>query len=405
MSATLPVYLLAKSPQTKNVLARLVAEQHGFHVVQSSQADNEPGLVIFELGARAEEDFKTIASLITDPRVDEVFITAPQKDPDLIIRAMRVGVSGFIAQPFQKDEVGSVLADYARRTGEKRRSPLAQARGGGRIIHVMGAKGGVGTTTVAVNLAVLQARRTGGKGALMDIRLPQGEVPLFLNMEYAHTWADAVRELGRLDDVFLESLVERHESGLSVLASPDENDDLDIITGESVQAILAHLRARYPVTVIDGGPYVDELALAALEMADEILFVTEMSLPSLASGRRLLDEIANLVPAALGHTRLLLNRCLEGGDLVREEAEVLLGRKVYSLIVDDYESAISALNQGRTLCDVYPRSPAAMGLMGLAERILPAPGNRGSDNGRSGGLFSRLLHIGKRENVEGSVAY
>uniref|UniRef100_B8DJ17 Response regulator receiver protein n=1 Tax=Nitratidesulfovibrio vulgaris (strain DSM 19637 / Miyazaki F) TaxID=883 RepID=B8DJ17_NITV9 len=444
MNITHPVCLLTKRLATREELTRVLARQDGFRLVSPGEAD-DLGLVVLELGDDLEDDFESIASLVNDPRVGEVFVASRQKDPDLIIRAMRAGVSEFLSQPFRSDEVLAALEGYARRRRTTRAASLAAApaSAGGRLIHIMGAKGGVGATTVAVNLAVLAARslagnapapdaqkagrsltKLGGRNAardmqamgdtalatggpahapaalplaaLMDMRLPQGDVPLFLDMEYSRTWADGARNLGRLDATFLRSLAERHASGLEVFASPDTGDDLDAISPRAVKAVLDLARALYAVTVVDGGPYADELALVSMQEAETILLVTDLALPALAGARRLLDDVAAAAPAVAARIQLVVNRMSPQAGVDLTEAERLLERKVFATVSDDYGAAVSAINQGVPLCEAAPRSVAARSLAKLAERLAPAaatPGNGGTAPGmKAGSLFARLLH-------------
>lgn len=443
MNITHPVCLLTKRLATREELTRVLARQDGFRLVSPGEAD-DLGLVVLELGDDLEDDFESIASLVTDPRVGEVFVASRQKDPDLIIRAMRAGVSEFLSQPFRSDEVLAALEGYARRRRTTRAaSPAAvPASTGGRLIHIMGAKGGVGATTVAVNLAVLAARSltgnapasdtkkagrnltgrnanaardmqamgdmalaTGGPAhapaalplaALMDMRLPQGDVPLFLDMEYSRTWADGARNLGRLDATFLRSLAERHASGLEVFASPDTGDDLDAISPRAVKAVLDLARSLYAVTVVDGGPYADELALVSMQEAETILLVTDLALPALAGARRLLDDVAAAAPAVAARIQLVVNRMSPQAGVDLTEAERLLERKVFATVGDDYGASVSAINQGVPLCEAAPRSVAARSLAKLAERLAPTaatPGNGGAAPGmKAGSLFARLLH-------------
>ncbi|NHZ47611.1 MinD/ParA family protein, partial [Desulfovibrio sp. XJ01] len=171
MNITHPVCLLTKRLATREELTRVLARQDGFRLVSPGEAD-DLGLVVLELGDDLEDDFESIASLVTDPRVGEVFVASRQKDPDLIIRAMRAGVSEFLSQPFRSDEVLAALEGYARRRRTTRAASPAvvPASAGGRLIHIMGAKGGVGATTVAVNLAVLAARSLTGTAPAPDAK-------------------------------------------------------------------------------------------------------------------------------------------------------------------------------------------------------------------------------------------
>ncbi|ABB39159.1 response regulator receiver protein [Oleidesulfovibrio alaskensis G20] len=389
MASTYPVCLLTRNLHTEEELSRLIGHQKHFHLATPGVSE-DMGLVIVELGGTPQDDFDAIVALAADPRVGEVFITAPRKDPDVIIRAMRAGVTGFLEQPFSSDNIAAALEGYAARMRETETAPQPAVQRQGRIIHVLGAKSGSGATTVTVNLGVNSARN-GRSTAVMDMRLPQGEVPLFLDMQYARTWADAARELHRLDHMYLQSLMERHESGLEILAAPDENDAPETLSERSVRSILRLLRTRHDAVLIDGGPYADELALVSMHEADEVLLVSELSLPALAGARRLLNSIAQTAPDLDGKIRLVINRHAAGSGLSQEEAETLLERKACCLIENDYEAAVSAVNQGVALCDAHPRSPAAKSLTALADILMPqaSPADTGSMRPRS--LLARFM--------------
>lgn len=390
MNATRPVCLFAKSPVTGDELAILVTRQGGFRLV--SPDEDELGLAIIELGRTSDNDFELIRSLDADPRVTEIFVTARKKDPDLIIEAMRAGATEFLSQPLRPEDMGAALEGYLLRCRTRESAPLTTNETGGRIVHVVTAKGGVGGTTVAVNLGTLAARR-GEETVLVDMRLPQGDVPLFLDMAYTHTWASALRDLARLDVTFLRSLVEHHASGLNVLPSPDPEDGIENMSAHGVKAMLGLMRNAFATTVVDGGPYTDELALASMQQAELVLLVTELALPSLSGARRILDDIQRGAPQVADRVRLVVNRVCPRTGVDIEEAEQLLERKVFCAIPDDYTAAVSAINQGVPLTEAHPRSAAARALVQLAERTLPGPVGKGEATG--GGFLSRLLRRGE----------
>lgn len=166
-----PVCLMPKSPVTGDELAILVTRQGGFRLV--SPEEDELGLVIVELGRASDNDFDLLRKLDADPRVTEIFVTARKKDPDLIIEAMRAGATEFMAQPLRPEDMSAALEGYLMRCRTREAHPVATSEEGGRIVHVVSAKGGVGGTTVAASLGVLAAQR--GETVLMDMRLPQGD--------------------------------------------------------------------------------------------------------------------------------------------------------------------------------------------------------------------------------------
>lgn len=389
MSVKHTLCLMTKSPATRDELEAILLQQENFRLVE--QDAPELGLVIIELGRASDNDFELIPRLMADERVGEIFVTARQKDPDLILQAMRAGVSEYLSKPFVAEEIANALAGYAERHRTRATVPPVVAKPtGGRLLHVMGAKGGIGATTIVVNLG-LHAMRSNGNAAVLDMRLPQGDVPLMLDMQYAHTWADGVRTPGRLDATFLRSLAETHSSGLDVLAAPDAQDDIESLTAPNVSALLRIMRSVYSVTVVDGGPYADELALASMREADTILLVTDLALPALAGARRLLDDIAIAAPTLRERIKLVVNRLCPKSGVDVGEAERLLECPVYGSIDDDYGTAVSAINQGKSLLEVAPRSPATKSFTRLAERLLPDPKLSTPATGAKSSFLARFM--------------
>lgn len=402
MNAPTPVTLLLSSRRAAEALAAVIGEHPGF---VAASPDNSPDggaggparLVVYELGQDTAGDFERIARLLAGERTAEVFVTAAVKDPDCIIRAMRAGVTEFLPWPMEHADIHSALDRFAARQGGPRENRPREDKGArGRVIHVFGAKGGTGVTTVAVNAAVQTARQGGPRPtALLDARMPLGEAPLFLDFDYTYTWVEAARNLARVDATFLESLVTRHASGLDVLAAPDSLEDADAVTPEAASTVIRHLRRMYGTVFVDGSPYLDEVSLALMREADEILMVLVLSLPCLAGVRKILETFENLDGGLADKVRLVVSRHLSRSEITVAEAEDLLGRPVFWKIPNDYEATMAAINQGRPLDEAAPKSQAAKALAGLARELAPAAAAPGAE--ASAGLFGKLL--GRREKA------
>jgi pilus assembly protein CpaE len=261
----------------------------------------------------------------------------------------------------------------------------------GHVVHVIGAKGGVGATTLAVNLALECARaRRDGALALVDMRLPFGEIPMFLDLECQYSWAEIARDVSRVDDAFVSGLMTRHESGVDVLPAPDKVEDVEITGPDAARAMLSMLRGMYDLVIVDGSPYLDETSVKAIEAADEILLVVQLSLPCLANAKKLIDTFQDADPATAAKINVVINRHLSKSEISVAEAEEILGRKVFARIENDYAATLTAINQGKSLKEVAPKSQALAGIEALALRIAgtPEPGRAGS---RNPGLLSRLM--------------
>lgn len=382
---TYPATLLLHSARAARELGTLV-DRHPNFATGTEAPDGPAGLAILELDGPGT--LERAAALVRQGRAAEVFATANVKDPDLIIAAMRAGVSEFLPWPIEADDLAAALDRFVTRREQAPAEAARTPRGPeGRIVHVLGAKGGMGATTLAVNLAV-QARLSAPARpvALVDAALPVGEVPLFLDLDYDYTWAEAVRDTSRLDPTFLESLMVRHDSGVDVLCAPDRVEDAAVLDAGGLDKTLRLLRRMYSLVVVDGSPYLDDLALASVRAADEILLVTELSLPGLAVVRRILESFAHLDGAPADKARLVVTRHQAKGGIDPAEAEELLGIPVFWKICNDYPGTLEAINQGAPLVQTAPRSPVARSIAELAGRYAPA----GAGSPR-GGLLARLM--------------
>ncbi|WP_461211317.1 AAA family ATPase [Desulfocurvus sp. DL9XJH121] len=397
MSTSYPATLILKSARAAEELGTLVDAHPRFH---TRAAKGDPaGLVILELDGAAG-GLDRAERLVAEGRAAEVFVTSTVKDPDLIIAAMRAGVSEFLAWPLEPKDLAAALDRFTARRGK---APETRAPSGpkGRLVHVLGVKGGVGATTLAVNLAAEVRRAAPDRGvALVDAALPLGEIPLFLDLDYAYTWAEAVRDTSRLDATFMEGLMVRHASGLDVLCAPDHIEDAASLRPDGLAAALKLLRTMYPLVVVDGSPYLDDLSLAAVREADEVLLVTELSLPGLSVVRRLLESFANLDQGLSDKVRLVVSRHQARGGIDPAEAEKLLGVPVFHKIANDYPGTLEAVNQGAPLFQAAPKSPAAKDIAALAARYA-----RGCEAKERSGLLARFLTRRKTgQNAEAGAA-
>jgi pilus assembly protein CpaE len=307
------------------------------------------------------------------------------------------------------------LEQEARADRADRPEPACRDGAGrrGAIIEVIGAKGGVGTTTLAVNLAASLAARGDGPVLVMDLNLAGGEVPLFLDLAPKYHWGEAFRDISRLDASFLMSLVARRSETLHVLAAPSSLDDLKLATPEAMSRLLELMRSVFSAVVIDGGQYLDEVALAAVSAADTVLLAMVQNLPCVASVKRFLQHLGQpgadqadgpgngLLPAGTfreGALRLVVNRHLKDNDLTVADLEQAVGRTTFWQVPNDYTATLAAMNHGRTLAECAPKSPVAASLRALADALVPpgppSPGR--ASRSRLGlalaglGLFARL---------------
>ena len=230
-----------------------------------------------------------------------VMVFSNRADQDLLVRCMRAGAREFLADPIQPGKIGEALVRASARRQEARR----QKKTAGKMLVFVGAKGGSGVTTVGANFAVALARESRGKVALVDLELQLGDAALTLGLSAQFSIADALENVHRLDSDFLSTLLIRHDSGVSVLAAPDNFGSFHPSTN-GVEKLLRILRDDFPYVVVDAGAYFSDIYGMLFEIADTVYLVTQVNVPELRNANRLVNRY--FTGAESGKLQVVLNR-------------------------------------------------------------------------------------------------
>lgn len=269
-----------------------------------------------------------------------IFMVAADSSPDVILQSMRAGANEFLVWPIDdtpwKEAIGRTLA---------RRGSSPSARSVATTIAFVGAKGGAGTTTVAVNCAVELARLSKRPTVIVDLKAGLGEITLFLGVRSRYTLLDAIENLHRLDSEFLKELIVKHKSGLDILAGSEQFERPAPADTAAVEEVLRLLTQQYEYVLIDAGNHVHGCAAAALYTADSIYIVTNPDVPCVRNAQRLLDRLGQL-GAGPDRIRVLLNRASEPSPIAPEQIEGALGRPIDHTFGSDYRTVSTGLNSG-----------------------------------------------------------
>ncbi len=263
-----------------------------------------------------------------------IFAVSSRMDSESIIDAMRSGCTEYLEKPLVNDRVQEALVQLSRK---KRDSLVSSVQG--KLITLMGVKGGVGTTTLAVHLAYSLAKR-GKKVLLIDHHPELGEATLHLGLEH-HNYGfyELACNLNRMDADLLQGFALKHDSGLEVLASPEGIGMTPKTTPEAVQQTLRFLLRIYDYIVVDTACSFDEQNLAILEASDEFNLIATPQLPSIRSTSRFLDYLLRLnYPTS--KSQVILNRWTKRAPLSVENIEKALHRKI-SLIIPNCEAELT----------------------------------------------------------------
>ena len=368
MNQKISVRIKVKTGDLGRELERMVFSVGGFRLITPEDRER-PDLFIFELSEKFDEEFKLLQSLLASGQVGEVFVTSGKKDADLLLKAMRTGAKEFLCQPLDESEVKGALASFQKRFQQS--ATLKEPIRAGQIVNVIGAKGGVGTTTVAVNLAMILAeKKKVGSVALVDLNTVFGEIPLFLSVKSTYHWGQISKNVGRLDSTFLLNALSKHPSGVHILPSPSYLNGHPPVTPEIMERLLTTMKKTFDFIIVDGGQSLDAPGLKAIEMADRIFIITLLSLPCLRNTNNLLKSLATVGVAQTDQVRLVINRFMKKSDITIKEAEESVHNKIFWSIPNDYKTTMSAINRGKPLHEISPRADITKNLEGLADSLV-----------------------------------
>jgi pilus assembly protein CpaE len=282
----------------------------------------------------------TIERVRGSASVAAIFAVAMTAEPDLILNAMRAGANEFFTWPPAEETFHGAI----RRTAARREAAQG-ARPPSATLAFFGAKGGAGTTTLAVNCGVELARLSRRSAVIVDLKPGLGEVSLFLGVRPRYSVLDAVDNLHRLDGQFLKELVVKHKSGLEILAGSDQFDRPSAGDVSAVEELFRLLARQYDYIIVDAGSQITSCSLAALYSADQMFLVANPDVPSVRNAQRLLDRIRQL-GASGERVRVLLNRAQEPYPIPPKQIENALGHPIHQMFPSDYKTVSTAMNSG-----------------------------------------------------------
>ena len=356
------VSLDIKDESLRGAFEAVLAAQ-GIFRLHNSEEPGFPQLCILEMDQDPLKTFALIRSILSTTRTTEIFVTSPRMEPAILLEALRTGVKEFIPQPLDRDEFEQALQRCLERHQQDKPAQVKL----GKLFNIMGSKGGVGTTTIAVNLAIsLQEANDKRSVVLVDLNPHFGDAALFLDLEPAHTFSDIAKNMARLDTTFLMSVLSKHPSGLYLLPSVQVVEEMGLLTPESVQKTLELLQASFDYVVVDSGHTLDDITLAPLRLKPDLFLVSTLTLPAMRNTRRLLDIFTHCGYAA-GQINIIVNRYKsKNKELSLHDAEDVLQQKAFWLLPNDYFAAVEAINKGKPISSTARKAEITRSFKNLA---------------------------------------
>jgi pilus assembly protein CpaE len=301
-----------------------------------------PDVVILDLG-RDPQPYFAFGAHLRRLRPGICLIACSATFPptqQLMLDAMRSGVQDFISKPAEPDALRIILERL-----DQGDTPKEQTASNKKLIVVMGAKGGVGATTVAVNLGVHLSVQAHKHTALLDFARPLGNAHLFLDVRPRFGIRDAMDNLDRLDTHFFGGLLTQHKSKLELLGGAQQPEEWQKISMAPLERVVNVAHANFDVVLMDLGAQFSSDLAPVLRMARMILVVTEANVPSLWSLERRLLAMAGfgIEPERL---RLIVNRWHKGDDEILKGMEKTIKNPIFACLPNDFKQASAAQNMG-----------------------------------------------------------
>ncbi len=293
-----------------------------------------------------------------------VLVVSTSGDGSLILQALRAGAKEFLTQPVRIEDLLAALGRISeRRFGRGENRPR-----GSQVIAVAGAAGGVGTTSLAVNLGCILARDPHNSVVLLDLDLCLGDADVFLDTIPDYTLVDVAQNVTRLDFSLLKRSLTKHSSGLFLLPRPVQLEDVALVTAEDLRRVVGLLKATFTHLVFDLSKSYGPLDMVALEVATQILLVTQLDLPCLRNVVRLMTSFHDM-NALDEKIKIVVNRAGLDSGITLKKAQETVGREVFWQLPNEYRTMIEARNNGIPLIEQSPKAPVTLSILALAEAI------------------------------------
>ncbi len=372
MADQIRVLIVDDIPETRDHLSKLLGFEGDIDVIGAAASGTEalqlatslnPDVVLMDINMPDMDGIATTELLAREVPTASVIMMSVQGESDYLRRSMLAGAREFLVKPFSSDELTASIRQVFTREREKMtRMAVAAAEAGGprtgtsqtpsgepgQVVAVFSPKGGVGRTTVAVNLAVAAATELGKKVVLVDGSFQFGDVGVLLNLNPKNkSIADLVPELEQAGHEVesIDTFVINHSAGIRVLLAPPSPEMAELITPAGIKRVIEALRLTHELVVVDCTAFFNDTTLAILDSADTILTMLSLEITSIKN-MRLFLEVADQLGYDGGKVRLILNRADSALGIRVTDVEHSIGRKVDETIVSDGRSVVYALNRG-----------------------------------------------------------
>lgn len=390
------VLIVDDIPETRENVRKLLAFEADIEVagvaatgreaVQLAR-DLQPNIVMMDINMPDMDGITAVEMITRDVPIAQVIMMSVQSEADYLRRSMLAGARDFLTKPFTSEDLVSTIR-RVHRMGQTRAATLAAAppatqpqagKGGttaaarsgkeGGVIVVFGPKGGIGTTMLAVNLAVaLHQRPDANRTILVDASLQFGDVGVFLNLPPHRNITDLCATIDDLDPDSIDTSAVAHASGIKVLLAPPRPEMADLVSPDYLKRILEELRRQYDFVVVDTATIINDTILTALDLADRIVLIATPDIPSIKNAR-LFFEITDALSYPPNKIMLVLNKMDRRSGITAQMIEDNIKHQVVGQVPLDEILTLTSINRGVPLMVDQRAKPIGQAIQQLADRV------------------------------------
>jgi pilus assembly protein CpaE len=354
-------------PETRENLRKLLFFESDIDVVGAAVNGEEgiqialelqPDIVLMDINMPGIDGITASERITQQVPFCQVIMMSVQGESDYLRRSMLAGAREFLIKPFSSDElVSSIRRVYQLGATRRQAMPVpaparssattaeSMTRTAGKIISVFSAKGGVGCSTIAVNLAIALQQTAAIKVAIVDASLQFGDVGVLLNLYASRTIADLASLVDELDNELINDIFIPHSSGVKALLAPPRPEVADTVTPGLMTSVLERLTSMFDIVLVDTGSVLDDIVLNVLDISDKIIVVTTPEIPAIKNAKQFF-EVTEALEYDRSRIMFVLNKMDKRINIRAEDIEANIRYKIEGQLPIDDRTVTTSVNQG-----------------------------------------------------------
>jgi pilus assembly protein CpaE len=409
MSEQIRIVIVDDIAETREHLTKLLSFESDIEVVGTAASGEEaveitgkvqPDILLMDINMPGMDGIATTERVSATYPMTSIIMMSVQGEADYLRRSMLAGAREFLVKPFSSDELTASIRQVFIREKQKRGRMMVPASGAGgsgdtdrkngKIVTLFAPKGGVGRTTLAVNLAVAMAGEQRQRVTLVDGSFQFGDVGVLLNLNPKNkSIIDVVADPASTDEDMVDTTLINHSTGIKVLLAPPSPEMAELITVDQIRRMMDRLRQTNDFTIVDLWPHFNDVSLALLDMSDVILTVLTLEITNIKNIRLFLE-----VAEQLGYgdrLKLVLNRADSAFGIRVADVENSVGRKIDHQVVSDGRTVVYALNRGVPFVWSNSQAPVSEDILKISRALVAEQSDSDSEEEKDASrkLFGR----------------